>query len=198
EAAERIEQRSPQAVGRRMLEREAQRHQDEARDSNELRCQQTLRVRVELATRRADEERNAVQEIDRPVGKYRPSPERYRAFPREHDRRHVGPLRREPVRKAVRQKEERAEEREPGKRAAPWPRFARGSGGTGRHTTRWASETVKMPDSPTRCATLRKPAARTSWSSSCCVRRRMTHAVPRWLVSARAISSSCGCQGCPV
>ena len=105
-------------------------------------------------------------------------------------------LRRRPVREAVGREEERAEESEPRERAAPWPwrSFARAASS---RAIRRASDTVKMPHSSMRWSILRKPARATSWSSSACVRRRITHAPPRWHVRPRAISSSCGCHGWP-
>ena len=49
----------------------------------------------------------------------------------------------------------------------------------GAHASRrTARDTVKMPHSSMRCAILRKPASSTNWSSSACVRRRMTQASP--------------------
>ena len=68
-------------------------------------------------------------------------------FPCEDDRADVRAAAGEPVREAVAREEERTEKGEPGECAA---RHA--------HSSRTASDTVKMPHSSMRCAILRKPA----------------------------------------
>src|SRR5262249_32877564 len=114
----------------------------------------------------------------------------------EHHGTDIVALRGQPVREAVGGVEDDGQADEPDGCLLPGT-LAR----DGHHaaSTRCASDTVKMPHASMRCSSLRKPAAATSWSISACMRRRMTQAAPaRWLVSARAISSSCGCQGWPV
>src|SRR4029434_8024317 len=107
-------------------------------------------MRVELAPGRANEEREPVQHVDRPIGEDRPRPEGDAGFPGEDERRDACPLRGGPVREPVSQEEERGEEGEPGECATPWPRRHGGRSVCGRthSATRCASDTVKIPDSP--------------------------------------------------
>jgi len=192
EPHEHVEQRPERASGVGSIEGEAMGKRHEARDGDHLRGQQSPGVRVELAARRAKKERDAIQGIDDPVGHDRPWPEWNGALPIEHDGRHVGTKRGGPVGEPVGREEEWSEEREPGERALPGkPLACRGWRRARHEATRRASETVKMPHSSMRWSILRNPASLTSWSISACVRRRITHAAPpRWLVKARAMSSS--------
>src|SRR5438067_9885377 len=74
---------------------------------------------IELAPRRADEDRDHVEEIDRPVRNDRPRNERDAVLPREDDRADAIAPAGQPIRESVAREEERAEEREPHDRAAP-------------------------------------------------------------------------------
>src|SRR5206468_323251 len=132
----------------RPLESEGQRKEQEAADGDDLRSQQALPERIELAAIRTDEKRECEQEIDRPVRDDRPRQERDRALPIEDEGCDVHPLRGHPRRKAVRPEEERAEEREPGERAAPWLSVRRRRDDRLVHCARRsASDTVKRPSS---------------------------------------------------
>ncbi|MCW0369422.1 hypothetical protein NB710_000359 [Xanthomonas sacchari] len=173
EAEQHREQPAEHALGRRPLETEAQRPQQEAAHRQQLRGEQTPRMRVQFDTRAADEERDHVEQVDRPVRDDGPRPERDLGFPGERQRRHGGATRGQRVGQAVAEEEERPQQRQPGQRPPPRPR------GRGAHgAIRCASDTVKMPHSSMRCSSLRKPAARTSSSISCWVRRRITQAAP--------------------
>ena len=164
ETRQRDKHEAPEPVCGGMVEREAQWHQDEAGDRKQLRRQQAFRMRVELAPGRAGEERETIQHVDRPVGQDRPRPERDARFPGEAYRRHVDALRGRPVRESIGQEEEWGEEGEPRERATPRRMMSPHAYG-GHCATRFASDTVKMPDSPMRWATLRP-------------RRRRVHPTP--------------------
>ena len=121
-------------------------------------------VGVELSLAGADEKRQSVEGVDRPIGNNGPGDERDQMLPVEHHRGDVIVLGGEPVRPAIGQVEERREEQEPSEPAPPGPRFGRDALGRtdAQVLTRSASDTVKMPHSSMRCSILRKPAASTS------------------------------------
>src|SRR5262249_19139195 len=81
--------------------REAQREQDKTGNRDQLRREQTSRMRIQLAAGRANEERQCVEEVDRPVRQYRPVPERDAGLPVEHDRGHVRALSGVPVGESI-------------------------------------------------------------------------------------------------
>ena len=199
EAVERREHPAEDAVHLAAHEAAAQGKGEKAGDRQDLREQQTGGVRVEPATRRAEEERNAVKEVDQPVGNDRPREKRDLLLPGEGDHGNLAAARAEPGGQAVAGEEERRQNEQPDKRARPGVgagRFARQALPAFPSHRRRASETVKIPQSSIHCSTLAKPAVRTSSSSSAWLRRRITHGCPpRWLVSVRAIISICGCHG---
>ncbi|ETD74488.1 hypothetical protein V527_27645 [Pseudomonas aeruginosa VRFPA06] len=195
EPHQHVEQPAEHAAQFRPFEGEAQGEQQEAGHRQHLGAEQAQAVGVQLALVPRQQQRQAVEQVDRPVRQDGPGPQRHPAFPVEDQAADVAALAGQPVGQAIAGEEERAEEQQPEHRPLQYPRLAR------RHqrATFCASDTLKMPHWSTRWVILRKPAAATSWSISAWVRRRITQAWPwRWLVSARAISSSCGCQGCPV
>ena len=119
EAPQHVEQNAEHAVGRRFLEREAQREQQKAADRDRLRAQEPLAVSVELVAGGAYEKRKPVQQIDRPVRHDGPCCKGNVPLPAEYDRADVGALTRGPVRETIGREKQWPEECEPGKRALP-------------------------------------------------------------------------------
>ena len=162
EARQNVEHRAEHAIDRWPLESEMQREGEEARDGDDLRREQAQRMAVDLARRAAEQERQPVQKIDRPVGHDRPGNERNVPFPLEEDAANAGTRSRIPIRKAVAQEEKRSEQREPRQPAQPALAPALIGGARVHHAFLRASETVKMPHSSMRCSIFSKPAASTS------------------------------------
>ncbi|VWD63440.1 hypothetical protein BLA39750_07724 [Burkholderia lata] len=192
ETHQQREQRTGHAARVGPLEPEAQRQRDEARDRDQLHGQQPLHVIEQVGAACPEEERQRVQQVDRPVRHDRPRHERNRVLPAEREGRHRRAARGEPVRETVGREEHDAHHREPAD-AQRERRVAR-AGGRGRlgetaraaverthdASTRCARLTVKMPISSIRWSSLRKPARATSSSISACERRRITQvASPR-------------------
>ena len=77
------------------VKRELERKQDEADDRHDLRREQAAAMGIELRPRCADEQRQTIEGVDRPIRNDRPAEKRNAAFPREHDGGDIVPMRRE-------------------------------------------------------------------------------------------------------
>ena len=169
---------------------------EEAGHRDDLGGEQPPAVPIELLAGRADEERGGVEAVDRPVGHDRPGQraaalQEYTTLSTSGRTRPVGDTVGE-IEEGATPASQRAA-RAQGRRHPPARRRRPSSGDPHGEGHREDAPTID------RCATLRKPAASTRASISACVRRRMTQACPpRWLVRARAMKASCGCQGWPV
>src|SRR6185436_13756558 len=119
EPGEHIEHPPEESVRLRARERKGKRKREKARNRNDLRGEKPHRMREELRARRADDERYAVEQVDRPVRNDRPREERNPALPIEAERADVRAPARHPVREPIARKEERTEEAEPADRGAP-------------------------------------------------------------------------------
>ena len=178
---------------------------DEAGDGDDLRGQQPLRMRVELAPRRR--RRRATRRRSASIDQYGTivqAEERDRALPVEDDRRRrrarcaasqlasaVGRRRRTAPRNS-----------EPRERAPPRPRSRRRVDSRRARSRPIAlgerhGEDAPFVDALLDLAEARAPR-RAGPSRPACAGASPRPAPPRWLVSARAISSSCGCHGWPV
>ena len=165
EAGQRGEQNAGKAVGLRLLKRELERKQNEADDRHDLRGEQAPAMGIELGPGCADEERQTVEGVDRPIRNDGPVEKRDVVFPREHDGGNIVALRRDGIRRSVGQIEERREKDEPADRAPPRTRLGRRDGkrlGSAHEAIRSATDTVKMPHSSMRCSIFLNPAAATS------------------------------------
>ena len=162
EAAQRVEQEGRRPLDRRLPEAEMQRPCDEAGAGHERGRDQPQRMSVERVPAAGQEQRQRVEDVDRPVQKDRPRPERHVPLPVEGHRRHVRPRGRPPVGEAVGCVEQRPQKHQPCGGALPGPLCQPGA----HRSVRTASDTVKMPHSSIRWSILRKPAASTSWSIS--------------------------------
>lgn len=107
---------------------------------------------MQFLARPANEERETVEEVQRPVRHDRPREKWDPALPAERDGRNVTALARCPVRKPVAREEPEAQDQHIADRRWPRTPFFNQSGrrdSDGRHyeATRRARETVKMPQS---------------------------------------------------
>ena len=159
---EHAEQPAERSVGLGAIEGESERKEQEERHRDELRGQQAPGVRVELAAVGAGEQRQSVEEIDRPVRNDRPRHERDRALPVEDDRADLRDARRSPRSRNRRSRRRTAPETRARRKRGPTAVRADGAAATAcvHDARRSASDTVKMPSSLMRCRSLRKPAAR--------------------------------------
>ena len=109
-AAEHGKQHSGQAIGLRPDEGHGQWEQDEAGNRDDLSGQVAAGEAVDSAGGRVDGKRQAVEQVDRPVGDDGPGEERHMSFPGKDDAADVRALRGERVCIAVGEVEERRED----------------------------------------------------------------------------------------
>ena len=164
EAGQRGEQNAGKAVGRRLLKRELERKQNEADDRHDLRSEQAPAMDIELGPGCADEKRQTVEGVDRPIRNDGPVEKRKVPFPGEDDGADIVPLRRDDIRRSVGQIKKWRQKGEPADGAATdaarVPRRQRL--GSAHEAMRSATDTVKMPHSSMRCSIFLNPAAATS------------------------------------
>ena len=187
EAHQHIEQPAEQPSHFWPFEGEPQRPEQEATDADHLCREQRQGMPVHLLARAWQQEGQPVQQVNRPVGDDRPGPQRHAVLPAEHQAADITAAGGVGVHQPIAEEEERPQQQQPEHATPNQPGLTRWV----HSRTRCARLTLKMPHSSMRWASLRKPAASTSWSISAWLRRRITHASPpRWLVRARAIISS--------
>lgn len=127
EAAKHGKHEARQAGRFRPHERCGQREQDEAGDGDELRCEIAAGQAVDPLPVVVKQQRQAVEQVDRPVGHDGPGDERDAVFPGEHGAADIVAPRRQPVGEAIGQVEERRQERQP--QRSPHDHTAIGFGG---------------------------------------------------------------------
>jgi hypothetical protein len=115
EARQGGEQQMWESVGRGPRERELQRKQQKTYDRHDLRGDHAPDVDVELVFRATHEDRQHIENVDRTVRNDRPCQEWNVPFPADDDRMHVGPSRRDGVRKCVSETEKQRQKRETAK-----------------------------------------------------------------------------------
>ena len=156
-------------------------------------------MRVELAARRADEQRQAVEQR-RSTSRARSSRPRTGSA-RSHSNTSAGTSARSDASQLARPyvSKKNGARNAATQRAPPRPLLGRDARRCAHAPVRAASETVKMPHSSMRCVDLAE-ARGLDQLVHLRLRAPAHHPgpPPRWLVSARAMSSSCGCQGWPV
>ena len=109
EARKDCKQPAEQTVQLWPLESEAQRPEHEAAHGDQLRTEQPQRMGIQLATGQTCQQREAVQQVNRPIRNNRPGPERHVGFPSEHEGSDVIALGRQPGGEAVTGKEKRCQ-----------------------------------------------------------------------------------------
>ncbi len=162
EAGQGIEPQAEEPIDRRFVKTVLQREQYETGHSYQLCRQQSQCMPIHLTACAAQQKRQAVQQVDRPVGHDGPGPKWNLVLPAEHDAGRDLAIRSQLVGPSIADEEQRAEQREPGEAAPPLNDISLFAVHWVHAATRRARPTVKMPHSSMRCSIFSKPASRTS------------------------------------